>query len=327
MLNAFFFSPRLFTSRFQVPVDLLVSNAAVRKEIARDLVSTIGLGTSILSLASLSGAATVSLNPTSPDFGKVKIGNQRIDFWGGWQQLARYISQASVEGAKGVGVVKGDSRVLDVVGRFLRSKLSPVAGLGADVLTGETFLGEEFRPSERFAGEQAINRLAPLFWQDVYESIREEGVRGGILAAPGFLGVTVTAYQPRITQELEQIDQYRGLPNDDRREILGQDGFLDRVQAERRDAIRRGIPQERVASTPVEHTIRELGRHEGKSPEFIEWAVRLNKDANDPELLNPDWLDFVIENQDELREDAPWLFDQWLEEFLRLNPRREVVNQ
>ena len=61
----------------------------VRKEAARDLVAFLGIGASVLGLAKMAGAE-IETEPTSSDFGKIKIGNTRYDIWAGFQQFARF---------------------------------------------------------------------------------------------------------------------------------------------------------------------------------------------------------------------------------------------
>lgn len=194
ILNATFFSPRLVLSRLQLPVDLLVSTPSVRKLVARDLVATVGLGTAILSLMKMSNAAEVELDPRSSDFGKMRFGNQRIDFWGGFQPIARYVAQIASGQRKTLeGDIIGISRE-ETFARFLRSKLAPVPAFIEDVRRGETFIGEELKADKATVAEQAFNRLTPLFIQDVIESAQQAGPVGAFRALPGALGINVQAY-------------------------------------------------------------------------------------------------------------------------------------
>ncbi|GAF81458.1 unnamed protein product, partial [marine sediment metagenome] len=87
ILSTFIFAPRFAISRAQTPYVFFkyIKMPRVRAEIAKDLVSTAGLGATVLTLAHLSGA-DVGLNPRDPDFGKIRIGDTRLDVWGGVQQ-------------------------------------------------------------------------------------------------------------------------------------------------------------------------------------------------------------------------------------------------
>jgi hypothetical protein len=92
--NAAFFSPRFIASRIQVPLDLITSTPAVRKVIARNLIAFVATGLGVLTLAKLAGAETEN-DPRSADFGKIKVGNTRIDFWGSYLPYARLVTQLS----------------------------------------------------------------------------------------------------------------------------------------------------------------------------------------------------------------------------------------
>ena len=321
LLNAAFFSPRLLLSRAQIPLNLLFSSRAARGEILADVLGTIIPSLSFLLLMKYSGAADVNLDPRSPDFGKLKIGDQRIDFWGGYQQIVRYAAQVAT------GLTTNDYQPEEVMLRFLRSKLAPVPGLATDIVTEETFLGEEIPPtSNRDVLDQALNRLTPLFIQDMWESIKHEGVLGGLRATPGFFGVTVSAYPERISSKLFNIPQYEGIDRETQRKILGRGrpgdpdydpGFFDRVTEYRDSLVRdKGLTDEEVRSIPWVETARYVAEVEGLDESFLNQAIVLHSPAMSRQFLNPEWLQFVIDNEDVLSEEVGWIFNRELDEFL-----------
>lgn len=224
ILNAAFFSPRFFSSRVTLPLSLLTSTPAVRRLVARDLALFVGTGISILSLLSLSGAADVELDPRSSDFGKIRIGRTRLDFWAGFQPLVRYTTQllTNERKATGTGDIVGVDRDT-VVGRFIQSKLSPQAGFAVEVLRGETFTGDELTLEPASIREQAIENLAPLFIQDVREGIREQGLAGGFLSLPSGLGVGFQAFAG-----------FRDRQNEASRQMFSGREFVDLNVGERR---------------------------------------------------------------------------------------------
>jgi len=107
--------------------------------------------------------------------------------------------------------------------------------------------------------------------------------------------------------------------------VTRRDGFLDRAQEVRKKAILDGTPKEKVENTPMAHTLEELAKHEGRDPEFAEFAKALNNEKWKRENTTDEWYQFILDNEDALREERPDMFSQWLEEFLRLN-RAETSN-
>lgn len=203
VLNATFFSPRLIASRFNLlnPVKYINMPTEVRKMALRDMGAFIGFGVMVLAIAKASGAE-VEDDPRSSDFGKIKIGNLRFDIWAGFQQPVVMFSRLATGETK--SSTSGRIRELspkeypfttraDVVRRFFRSKMSPTAALGADLLQGETMMGEELD-----AGKMALERVIPLYLQDMKEIKDELGVKGMVGAGiPSLFGVGVQYYEPK----------------------------------------------------------------------------------------------------------------------------------
>lgn len=202
-LNALFFAPRLQMGRVQAIGDLFTSTSAVRKLVAADLLKFVGGGLLILTLLNMLKGVEVEPNPISSDFGKIRIGNTRIDFWAGYQQIARYIAQLiaghikATETGRIMPVERGD-----IIWRFIQSKLSPPAGLTVDLLRGETFLGKQLEMEPEIVAEQIQERLTPLFIQDLTDAIRYQGLNGAAVVAPLALhGVGAMTYPVTASSE------------------------------------------------------------------------------------------------------------------------------
>lgn len=200
-LNATFFSPRFQISRPQVVYDAFVSlkNPAARKVIIGDTVKFVGTGTATLWLLSQIEGVEVELDPRSSDFGKVRYGDTRYDFWAGYSQIARLIAQAAAAQQKATGTDQlYNISPAEVINRYVRTKLSPPAGLTWDVLTGQTFLGEEMVFEETFIGKEALKRTVPMVMQDIYDAIRFQGLDGAlpITSTTAFFGVSVGTWEP-----------------------------------------------------------------------------------------------------------------------------------
>jgi len=200
-LNAMFFSPRFQVSRPQVIYDAFVSvkNPAARKVIIGDTVKYVATGLTGMVLLNQIEGVEVETDPRASDFGKVKYGNTRYDYWAGYSQIARLIAQtaAGQQKASGTGELYNINKA-DVISRFVRTKLSPPAGLAWDVLTGETFLGEEMKFEPTFLARDIPKRVVPMVMQDIIEAIRFQGLDGAlpITSTTAFFGTTVGTWEP-----------------------------------------------------------------------------------------------------------------------------------
>lgn len=202
-LNTVLFSPRLMASRINLgfnPMWYAKQTPAVRKEAAKGVASTLGVGFTILGLASAAGAKVES-DPRSTDFGKVRVGNTTYDIWGGFQQYARAIAQISmnqtkVASGKGAGTIK-KADPIQVATRLLRGKLAPVPGAAVDLKVGTDIVGNKATVESK-----AASLAVPLWIQDVYQALQsnpsQDKVQTGVAAAiPSFFGVGVNSYQPK----------------------------------------------------------------------------------------------------------------------------------
>ena len=188
-LNSVLFSPRLFAARINAlnPLWYASLDPFVRKQAVSALVKLIGAGTTVLTLAKLAGAQ-VSTDPRNADFGKIRIGNTRLDIWGGHQQLVRLFAQ--VEQGKIVSSTSGKTLRLtgghslsrqDVVWRFGQGKLSPTPSLINDWFKGTDFADKPFSWKRA-----VVSRAYPLVIQDVRDAYHSTG---SIPAAAGIYGI------------------------------------------------------------------------------------------------------------------------------------------
>lgn len=205
ILNATFFSPKLLISRFQTVGDLVRPSQswAVRKMVAADLASFVGTGLGVLWLLSMVPGVHIEKDPRSSDFGKITIGNTRMDFWGGYQQIARYLVQFMLgkRKASASGRISKADRY-ETFKRFLRSKMNPAVALPMDLLSGETFLGDKMSLEASSVMEQIYQRLTPLCIQDVADAVRWQGMESLSYVAPSaFFGINAQTYPETTLQE------------------------------------------------------------------------------------------------------------------------------
>jgi len=181
LLNAFLFSPRRVRSAVKIlnPYTYInpKTSKTARKAAIRNLLGSLAMTGSVIALAGLHGAVETEEDPRSSDFGKIKVGDTRLDISGGIAGyvilLSRILSgeiKSSNTGAiKKLGNNYGSTSGFDLTANFIRNKLSPLASLIIDVLTGENAVGEKKTPTQ-----SVIDRFKPMFLKDAYEVLTED---------------------------------------------------------------------------------------------------------------------------------------------------------
>lgn len=235
LLNATLFSPRLIASRMNLLKRALVdplkapANAMlkatggtpyeridplVRKEYWKDFFKFAGAQAAILGttkLAQLGGAdVTVGDEPTSTDYGKVKIGNARLDFNGGFQQYFRAAAQlaqqqvtSSVSG-KRTKLEEGykPKTSYDVIHQLFESKESPMLSFISNFLKGQDLAGQDVTLSSEMG-----NKLTPIIMQDLKEIMLEDPKLLWALIPANF-GAGLQVYGPQNYKKAEKANPY-----------------------------------------------------------------------------------------------------------------------
>lgn len=204
VLNHIFFAPKWAISRFQfllgqpiyghLGLDAGRARLAVAKEYAR---FATGLGV-VAGLAVMAGF-DLEKDPRSAQFGKLRIGNTRLDLTGGLSSAGRLLAQTftltnkntrdQLESLHGP-VQYGRSNYFDVLARFLRGKLAPAPGAILNLLAGTDVVGNPVTPQS-----QAANLVTPLYARDVYESMLDLGVpKATAISLLGLLGMGMNTY-------------------------------------------------------------------------------------------------------------------------------------
>lgn len=170
------FSPRLMASRVRMlnPATYMMASPFVRKQYLNSLLSVAGAWGTTAVLAKMAGA-DVSMDPTSADFGKIRIGNTRIDAAGGFQQYlvsaVKFITGHTTSSNTGRDFELGkgyraETR-LDIAQRFGINKLHPVMKFAVDLANAS-----EHQPFQ--VGDRAIQMFIPLIIQDTIELAKED---------------------------------------------------------------------------------------------------------------------------------------------------------
>lgn len=237
-LNVAFFAPRFAASRLQAPIaaaraaySLAPGGGAlpgaysreVAKVIAKDAAAFLGAGMGALALMNL-GGAEIEADPRSSDFGKGRFGPLRIDVWAGEQQVARTLAQLATGEAKSGDRVR-DANRLDVLMRWVRSKVSPTAGMVVDQLAGETIVGDKPLKGDDPWGLY-LNNAAPLIAESFAEISQQASPAAAVATLPlALLGVGVSAYGGEVEgpKALPGLSDYNNAP-ESAAELVAQDG-------------------------------------------------------------------------------------------------------
>ena len=206
-LNAIFFSPRLLASRLNLlnPVFYAKLPPVARKEALKSLFVFLGAGSTMLGAAKLAGAE-VEVNPFSSDFGKIKIGNTRIDVWGGFQQYVRTAAQFAW--GKTVSATTGKERRVgegypeltraQIAGRFFEYKEAPVLSFAVALLKGQSIMGEELN-----VPKELQQRVTPMIVQDMIDIYKDDPTLFPV-SLLGIFGVGLQSYEGK-KQEYKPI--------------------------------------------------------------------------------------------------------------------------
>ena len=190
--NSLFFSLRLNMGRLLSPRHLVSANPRIRAFAWKNLLLFIGAIGGFLLAGERLGLWSIEWNPRSTNFAKIRIGNTRIDPWGGFEQFVVFFTR--VINKSGLVSSTGMEYQVDPLGastRFIRGKASPLAGVISDFWTGKNFLGDKVSVTD--VG-QWIERLAPFAMRDLWEAFAEHGPSGGLIGLPAIVGANVQTY-------------------------------------------------------------------------------------------------------------------------------------
>ncbi len=204
----FLFAPRFLASRFQIATGHSMwggtwrTRRLIAKEYARTLVGLSAFYAAAYSaLEAGDDDVEISDDPTSSDFGKIRIGKTRLDPLGGVSQAivfsARTADAAIRAGQRELADTDAGKKAIDngidwgrTFDRFRRSKMHPVPAAIENLFRG-TDLGNE----EATMVNQTTNMMMPLTWEDIYEALEEQDLpEGSALAILAVLGAGLQTY-------------------------------------------------------------------------------------------------------------------------------------
>ncbi len=198
--NSVLFSPRLIKSRINMlnPVYYAKLDPFARKEALKSMLAFTGIVATTLGLAHMAGAE-VTADPRSADFGKIKMGNTRVDITGGFGQYIRFIAQMTTGKLKStttgrtINISRNRNLTrLDIVTRFIENKEAPIASFATDWLRGYAKYDKKpFSPTKEI-GE----RFVPMIIQDGIDIYKDDPTLLP-LEALGFFGFGIQTYSKR----------------------------------------------------------------------------------------------------------------------------------
>lgn len=153
--NKAFFSIKFLKANLDTlmsPLALLKDPTSFAKQqAAKNLLSIVSVVGSILGIAKALDPDSVSFDPRSTNFGKIKIGDTRFDITGGMSSIitlvSRIATQASTSSVTGkvtkLGEGYGAPTGMDVFWNFVNNKFSPIASVLSDLVQQETFEGDK----------------------------------------------------------------------------------------------------------------------------------------------------------------------------------------
>jgi len=207
------FAPRFAVSRVQYPFMIFKywKDPILRKEIAKQYVKVATLGATTLAIASQIPGWEVGTDPRSPDWGKIRIGNTRIDIWGGFQQPMRVVTRIGVgvtdkAGITGKELTAQQKEVdpLELVMRFSSYKAAPSITVPLEVYKGKTIVGEKVTPTD-----VAIRSITPMVYEDIADAYKQEGITmAAVTGGLAFLGVGVNTYEDSETVTRNKIRKF-----------------------------------------------------------------------------------------------------------------------
>ncbi len=210
-INAVFFAPRFALSRFKAPFKIASSDPFVRKQAAKAFTTFIGtnLATMFTAKMLLGDKLDLELDPRSSDFGKMKVGNLRIDLWSGFLPVVRFVTQIATGQRKTTSTKRiSDADRREVITRFIRSKESPIASVVTDVLVGKKYTGEEMNLFKFNQENEFYQRLTPLAIQDIVDTSINDGWPLMLVAGPAaFYGIGIQSYKETKFQEALKVKE------------------------------------------------------------------------------------------------------------------------
>ena len=202
LMNNIFFAPRLHAGKIRAwgrvfnPRFYATASPTVRKTALRSLLTSTGFGLLAGELFKLAGA-DVDNDPRSSDFRKIRIGNTRVDPFGGDQQYAvvaaRLLTGKSVSSTsdRTTDIYEpgfGEQSAGNIMADFLANRLAPIPSMAVNLMFNRSYGDEDFGIQS-----ELVDKTVPIMVQDIME-LAQEDPKLLPLAIPGMFGVGLQTY-------------------------------------------------------------------------------------------------------------------------------------
>lgn len=191
-LSGLFFAPRAAIGRILSVKDLINANPRVRMEAWKNAATFVSTFGGIVLMGAAMDWWEVEKDPRNAEYMSIRIGNTRIDPWGGYRQFLVFFTRAITQ--TGVSSVTGAEYEVDpinLIQTFIRGKASPLASLILDFWRGKNFIGEEVDITNK---AQWAERIAPFALWDIYEAYKDDPITALQVAIPAIVGAGVQTY-------------------------------------------------------------------------------------------------------------------------------------
>lgn len=206
MVNKVFFSAKFFKANLDTLTKPITAKTSfARKQAAINLLSMIANVGAILLIADTIDDDSVDFDPRSANFGKIKIGNVRLDITGGIGSIAilasRILTQSSKSSVTGTtsefGDGYGSQTGMDAIWNFTENKFSPMFSVAKELVEQETFEGD--KPTLL---SEVKNLSVPIIVDTAIEAQRQEGLATALLATiADAIGISANVYSYSVNWE------------------------------------------------------------------------------------------------------------------------------
>lgn len=203
MMNDLFFAPKNMAGQIKTwnnilnPMKYYNYDRVLRKQALKSLFAVAGLGLGVGELARHAGAK-VSNDPTSSDFRKVRLGDSRIDMFGGYQQFP--VAAMKFMSGLATSTITGKTTDLtagrfgqrtrkDVGESFFVNRLSPLASFIYAWMDNREFDGQPFEVKRA-----AFERVFPIAAKDIWELAQEDPALAAAMAPLSVTGFASTQH-------------------------------------------------------------------------------------------------------------------------------------